>query len=253
MNNIRDRFNKYIEECNQIVCVTCYDASFSKILDDLKIDIVLVGDSLGMVVKGEDDTHSVTIDEVAYHTSCVAKHKNNFVLMSDMPINSCLDKNTALLYAKKLLNVSADIVKIEYQDENKNIIEELISENIPVCGHLGFLPQYISDKKDVRIYGKNKSEWDQILGQAKTLDNLGVDMILLECVDKDLSKLITQSISIPVIGIGSGESCNGQVQVLYDIIGISKSPPRFSKNYLKESSGITEAIKNFYDYVKAIK
>lgn len=252
MNNIRKKFNKYIEDSNQIVCVTCYDASFSKILEDLKIDIVLVGDSLGMVVKGENDTHNVTIDEIIYHTSCVAKNKKSFILMSDMPINSCLNKITALTYAKKLINVSADIVKIEYRNENRSIIEALVSENIPVCGHLGFLPQYALEKKDIRIYGKIQSEHNQILEQAKTLENLGVDIILLECVDKELSQLITKSTNIPVIGIGSGKNCNGQVQVLYDIIGISAKAPKFSKNYLKDSSSIIEAIKKFHDYVKSI-
>ena len=172
--------------------------------------------------------------------------------MSDMPINSCLNKITALTYAKKLINVSADIVKIEYRNENRSIIEALVSENIPVCGHLGFLPQYALEKKDIRIYGKIQSEHNQILEQAKTLENLGVDIILLECVDKELSKLITRSTNIPVIGIGSGKNCNGQVQVLYDIIGISAKAPKFSKNYLKDSSSIIEAIKKFHDYVKSI-
>jgi 3-methyl-2-oxobutanoate hydroxymethyltransferase len=250
MSKIREKFNQYVEAKNQIVCVTCYDASFSKILDDLKIDIVLVGDSLGMVIKGDDNTHSVQKDEILYHTACVAKSKKNFLLMSDMPINSYNDKNSAIIFAKKLLEINADIVKIEYQDEHKNIIKEIITENIPVCGHLGFLPQFSIKKEDIRVYGRTEFEHDKIFRQAKELENLGVEMILLECVDKKLSKLITQSVNIPVIGIGSGESCNGQVQVIYDIIGISKNPPRFAKNFLEESSSIKEAIKKFHDYVK---
>ena len=250
MSKIREKFNQYVEGKNQIVCVTCYDASFSKILDDLKIDIVLVGDSLGMVIKGDENTHSVKKDEILYHTSCVSKHKKYFLLMSDMPINSYNDKDSAIIFAKKLLEINADIVKIEYQDEHKNIIKEMISENIPVCGHLGFLPQYCVKKEGIRVYGKTELEHDKIFRQAKELENLGVEMILLECVDKKLSKLITQSVNVPVIGIGSGESCNGQVQVIYDIIGISKNPPSFAKNFLEESSSIKEAIKKFHDYVK---
>lgn len=250
MSKIREKFNRYVEAKNQIVCVTCYDASFSKILDDLKIDIVLVGDSLGMVIKGDENTHSVKKDEILYHTSCVSKHKKYFLLMSDMPINSYNDKDSAIIFAKKLLEINADIVKIEYQDKHKNIIKEIISKNIPVCGHLGFLPQYSVKKEDIRVYGKTELEYDKIFRQAKELENLGVEMILLECVDKKLSKLITQSVNVPVIGIGSGESCNGQVQVIYDIIGISKNPPSFAKNFLEESSSIKEAIKKFHDYVK---
>ena len=250
MSRIKEKFNHYVKVNNQIVCVTCYDASFSKILDDLKIDIVLVGDSLGMVIKGDRDTHSVKKEEILYHTSCVAKNKKNFLLMSDMPINSYKDKDSAISFAKKLLNIDADIIKIEYQDIHKDIVKEIISENIPVCGHLGFLPQYALKKEDIRVYGKTQLEHDKILRQAKELENLGVEIILLECVDKKLSKYITELVNVPVIGIGSGESCNGQVQVIYDIIGISNNPPKFSKNFLEESLSIKEAIKKFHDYVK---
>ena len=161
MSKIREKFNHYVAANNQIVCVTCYDASFAKILDDLKIDIVLVGDSLGIVIKGDEDTHSVKKDEIIYHTSCVAKSKKNFLLMSDMPINSCKDKDSAIIFAKKLLKINADIVKIEYQDTHKDIVKEIISENIPVCGHLGFLPQYAIKKEDIRVYGKTQLEHDK--------------------------------------------------------------------------------------------
>tara|TARA_B100000035_G_C21036788_1_gene571476 strand:- start:996 stop:1763 length:768 start_codon:yes stop_codon:yes gene_type:complete len=252
MNNIREKLIKFKTDSNQIVCITCYDASFSKILDDLKIDIVLVGDSLGMVIQGENNTHDVKIEEVSYHTECVAKNKNNFILMSDMPKNSYQTSENALLNAKKLIKSKADIVKVEYKDEYKNIIKKLISENIPVCGHLGLLPQYVSQKEDIRVYGKNETESNIILEEAKALEKLGVDIVLLECVDKKLSEKITKALSIPVIGIGSGEFCDGQVQVLYDIIGISSNPPKFSKNYLLNTNSIPSAIEKFYKYVKNI-
>jgi len=253
MNNIKKKLNKYIEKKKQISCITCYDASFCKILSDSNVDIVLVGDSLGMVIKGEENTHNVTIDEILYHTNCVATYKKNFILMVDMPINSYYNPELAVLNAKKILDVNADIIKIEYKDEHKSVVENLISKNIPVCAHLGYLPQYTYKKEDTRIYGKDKTEHKQIFEQAKTLENLGVDIILLECVDSNLSKLITDSINIPVIGIGSGEYCNGQVQVLYDIIGISNNPPRFSKDYLKGSDSVADAINKFCNYVKKIK
>ena len=143
-------------------------------------------------------------------------------------------------------------MKIEYKDKHKDIIKKLISEDIPVCGHLGLLPQYISQKEDIRVYGKNDIERNTILEQAITLEKLGVDIVLLECVDKKLSGSITKTLNIPVIGIGSGEFCNGQVQVLYDIIGISSNPPKFSKNYLLDSKDIVSAIEKFYNYVKNI-
>ena len=253
MNKIKVKLNKYIKNKEQIVCITCYDASFSKILNDLQVDIVLVGDSLGMVIKGEVNTHNVTIKEALYHTACVAKYKKDFILMADMPINSYDDPSLALINAKKFIEEKVDIVKLEYQDNHEKAVKEIIKANIPVCGHLGFLPQYATKKEDIKIYGKNKIEQDHILSQAKKLDSLGVSLILLECVYPELSKIITDSVSVPVIGIGSGEMCNGQVQVLYDIIGISNNPPRFSKDYLKGSDNIASALKNFYNYVKAIQ
>ena len=173
--------------------------------------------------------------------------------MADMPINSYDDPSLALINAKKFIEEKVDIVKLEYQDNHEKAVKEIIKANIPVCGHLGFLPQYATKKEDIKIYGKNKIEQDHILSQAKKLDSLGVSLILLECVYPELSKIITDSVSVPVIGIGSGEMCNGQVQVLYDIIGISNNPPRFSKNYLKGSDSIASALKNFYNYVKAIQ
>ncbi len=251
MNKIKAKLNKYIKNNEQIVCITCYDASFSKILNDLQVDIVLVGDSLGMVIKGEVNTHNVTINEALYHTACVAKYKKDFILMADMPINSYDDPSLALINAKKFIEEKVDIVKLEYQDNHEKAVKEIIKANIPVCGHLGFLPQYATKKEEIKIYGKNKIEQDHILSQAKKLDSLGVSLILLECVYPELSKIITDSVSVAVIGIGSGEMCNGQVQVLYDIIGISNNPPRFSKDYLKGSDNIASAIKNFYNYVKA--
>ena len=124
MNSIKKKFKSYLHDKNQIVCITCYDSSFSKILNDLEIDIVLVGDSLGMVIKGDTTTHNVTIDEMIYHSSCVAKNKKNFIMMADMPINSYEDSNIACLNSRKLLDNSVDIVKLEYQDKHKSIIEK---------------------------------------------------------------------------------------------------------------------------------
>ena len=253
MNSIKKKLKSYLLDKNQIVCITCYDASFGKILNDLRIDIVLVGDSLGMVIKGDTTTHNVTIDEMIYHSSCVAKNKKNFIMMADMPINSYEDSDIACLNSRKLLDNSVDIVKLEYQDKHKSIVEKLVEENIPVCAHIGLLPQIAFEKKDLRIYGREAEERDKLIRQAKDLEELGVDIVLLECVHAEVTKEITDSINIPVIGIGSGESCNGQVQVLYDILGISNNPPKFSKNYLKDADSVSNAIKNFSNYVKKIK
>ena len=253
MSKIRRKLLEFKKKQEQIACVTCYDASFSKILDELNIDIVLVGDSLGMVIMGDHNTHNVTLNESIYHTSCVAKNKNNFILMSDMPKDSYEDSAIAIKNATKLLDCDADIVKIEFKKDHIDVVKKLISKEIPVCCHLGYLPQYALSKEDVKVYGKSSNEYNSILEQAILLDNLGVDLILLECVDEKLSKLISDTLKVPVIGIGSGKFCDGQVQVLYDIIGISSNPPKFSKNYLTGSLSIKDAIKEFYNYVKNIK
>ena len=173
--------------------------------------------------------------------------------MSDMPKNSYEDCKSAYLNAKKLLDNNVDIVKIEYQEEADDVIKDLVSKSVPVCAHIGLLPQYISKNEDIRIYGKDKSEGEIILQQANHLEKIGVDLILLECVDFELSKNITNSVKIPVLGIGSGEYCDGQVQVLYDLIGISNNPPKFAKDYLINGKNIEGAIKDFHNYVKSIK
>ena len=253
MNKTKKKLRTYRDSGQQISCITCYDSSFSKILSDANIDIILVGDSLGMVIKGETNTHSVNMEEIIYHTRCVSKNKKNSILMVDMPINSYSDSVNALKNAKAILENKGDIIKIEYKDEHQDILKQLISQEIPVCAHLGYLPQFSSSKKDIKIYGKDTEERSKILSQAKILDDMQVDLLLLECVDPNLAIEITKSTKAPVIGIGSGDKCNGQVQVLYDILGISENAPKFSTNFLKECRTIEEAVAEFKNYVSNLK
>ena len=252
MNKIKKTLKEYVDSNRQISCVTCYDSSFAKILSDSGIDIILVGDSLGMVIKGEKNTHSVTMQEIIYHSKCVAKNKKSSILMVDMPIDSYINELSAIKNSREILKNNVDIVKLEYKDEHKDIIEKLISNNIPVCAHLGYLPQFFSDQGDVRIYGKSDIEKNKILEQAKVLDKMGVDIILLECVESNLAKEITNILNTPVIGIGSGNHCDGQVQVLYDLIGVSENPPKFSTNFLQESKSVEEAIKKFKTHISKL-
>ena len=252
MSKIKKILSEYVNSNRQISCVTCYDSSFAKILSDSGIDIILVGDSLGMVIKGETNTHSVTMQEIIYHSKCVAKNKNSSILMVDMPINSYIDEESAIKNSQEILKSNVDIVKLEYKDQHKIIIEKLISNDIPVCAHLGYLPQFFSELEDVRIYGKSDNEKNKIFNQAKILDDIGVDVILLECVESDLAKEITNISKTPVIGIGSGDYCNGQVQVLYDIIGVSENPPKFSTNFLQGSKSVEEAIKKYKNHVSKL-
>ena len=206
----------------KISCITAYDASMSKYLECLGIDIILVGDSLGQVIKGEKTTHGVTLDEMTYHTRCVKSGLKNSILMVDLPKNSYNTKSKAYKNSNKFISTRlADLIKIEIDADNLDIAKYLIEKNIPLCAHIGLLPQTIKSRSGYRKYGKSKHEAKQLYDLAVSLDKLGVQVILIECIENVLAKKISQNCSAPVIGIGSGSSIDGQVAVIYDLLGIS--------------------------------
>ena len=206
----------------KISCITAYDASVSKYLESSGIDIILVGDSLGQVIKGEKTTHGVTLDEITYHARCVKSGLRTSVLMVDLPKNSYNTKSKAYKNANEFISTRlADLVKIEIDNNNIDIAKYLIEKNIPLCAHIGLLPQTITSRSGYRKYGKSKHEAKQLYDLAVSLDKLGAQMILIECLENSLSKKISHSCSAPVIGIGSGSGIDGQVAVIYDLLGIS--------------------------------
>ena len=206
----------------KISCITAYDASMSKYLDCTGIDIILVGDSLGQVIKGEKTTHGVTIDEIAYHTRCVKSGLKTSILMVDLPINSYNSKSKAYKNSHKFISTKlADLIKIEIDTNNADIAKYLIEKNIPLCAHIGLLPQTIKSKSGYRKYGKSKDEAKKLYDLAVSLDKLGAQVILIECLENSLARKISQNCSAPVIGIGSGSGIDGQVAVIYDLLGIS--------------------------------
>ena len=212
---------KNYQSGKKISCVTAYDASMSKFLESQGINIVLVGDSLGQVIKGNKNTHDVSLDEIIYHTKCVKAGIKKAILMVDFPKNTYNTKKQALYHARKLLRETrADIIKLEVNN-NLHVVRHLINSNIPVCAHLGLLPQSIKSKSGFRKYGKTTKEANFILKNALTLDAMGAQIILLECIEAGLSKKITNTVSCPVIGLGSGKYLDGQVAVIYDLLGIS--------------------------------
>ncbi len=216
-----DKLLRYNQKGKKISCVTAYDASMSKFLESQDIDIILVGDSLGQVIKGDRSTHDVSFDEIIYHAKCVQSGISRALLMVDLPKNTYNTKKQALFYSKKILNeVKADIIKLEVNN-NSDIVEYLVNKNIPICAHLGLLPQSVKSKSGFRIHGKTTKEANSIMNKAVSLDIIGVKIILLECVDSNLSKKIRNNINCPVIGIGSGSYLDGQVAVIYDLLGIS--------------------------------
>ena len=205
-----------------ISAITSYDASFAKLADDCGINIILVGDSLGEVIQGQPNTHSVTMNDMCYHTEIVSRAIKTAVLITDMPKDSYKNKSQALKNAKRLTGTTmADMVKIEFNGKEIEIIEHLISNHIPVCCHIGILPQTINNKKGYKKAGKTKDEANKLINQAILIEKSGCQMLIVECIDKKVTKIISKTLDIPVIGIGSGKNCDGQIRVLYDLFNIS--------------------------------
>lgn len=234
----------------KIACLTAYDASFSQVLDKAGIDIILVGDSLGMVVQGKESTVPVTVDEMAYHSQCVTRAREKAFVIVDLPFMSYPTPEIAAENAGKLMQQGmAQMVKLE--GTKPEIIAFLVAQGIPVCAHLGLLPQSINQLGRYRVQGKAKKTGDKILADAIELEQAGASLLILECVPAELAKKISRQLQIPVIGIGAGVDCDGQVLVLYDMLDIGISHrPRFSKNYLQNAANISEAISQYILEVK---
>jgi 3-methyl-2-oxobutanoate hydroxymethyltransferase len=234
----------------KIVCLTAYDASFAAMIDQTGIEIILVGDSLGMVIQGLNTTIPVTLDQMIYHTRCVNQSRQRSFLMSDLPFATYSSPEQALTSAAKLMQEGgADMIKLE--GDCPEIISHLVKNGIPVCGHLGLLPQSVNLIGGFKVQGKSHDQAETLLNQAQLLQSAGISLLILECIPKELAKRITDTLQIPVIGIGAGVDCDGQVLVLYDIldIGISNRP-RFSANFMAGKSSIQDAIDAYREAVK---
>jgi len=235
----------------KIVCLTAYDASFGQLIDEAGVDIILVGDSLGMVVQGDDNTLAVTMDDMVYHTRCVVKASKRALVLADLPFMSCATASMALHNSARLVRESgAQMVKLE--GPKVDVVSALVAEGSPVCGHLGLLPQSINQLGRYVVQGKSAIAADKIIEDAIALERAGISLLVLECIPSALTERISQVLSIPIIGIGAGRHCDGQVLVLYDILDISIGRrPRFSKNYMVETGTIQAAVGAFVKAVKA--
>ncbi len=233
-----------------ISCLTAYDASFAAMLDQAGIDVLLVGDSLGMCVQGHSTTLPVTVADTVYHTQCVARAKRRAWLIADMPFMTSPNKKTAAENAAKLLQEGgAQMIKLE--GAKPAIVEFLVTQGVPVCGHLGLLPQFVNQLGGYRVQGRLASEAERILADALHLQQTGAKLLILECVPAALAETISKELVIPVIGIGAGFACDGQILVLYDILGISsRKPPRFVKNFMTEANSIRDAVATYHQAVK---
>lgn len=234
----------------KIVCLTAYDASFAGLLDRVGIDVILVGDSLGMVVQGQNSTLPVKIRDMVYHTRCVSTVTRRAMVVADMPFLSYGDPAKAVGNAAKLLqDGGADMVKLE--GAQVAIVRHLTGQGVPVCGHLGLLPQSVKRVGGYRVQGKDAATAQQLLDDAQAIEQAGAGLLVLECVPAELGRQISLQLNIPVIGIGAGVDCDGQVLVLYDMLDISVGKrPRFSRNFMQGAAGIDEAVRNYHRAVK---
>jgi len=237
----------------KIVSLTAYDASFATVLDEAGVEIILVGDSLGMVLHGEDSTLNVTMEDMIYHIRQVVTGTRHAMIVGDMPYKSYLNPAQALSNAKRLVNEGgADVVKLERGDQGIcEMIRHIVSHDIPVCGHLGLTPQSIEELGGYKVQGRDPAAAKQIKLDALALQEAGASMLVLECVPSSLAADITSELGIPVIGIGAGAECDGQVLVIYDILGISGQQAKFSKDFLEAASSIQDAVKTYVSAVKS--
>ncbi len=246
---------KTIREMKQngkkIVSLTAYDASFARVIDEQGVDVILVGDSLGMVMQGHDSTVPVSVDDIVYHTKSVAPQCKRALLMADLPFMSYTDPQQAIRNAARLMQQGgAHIIKLEGGEAQLHTVRHMTRHGVPVCAHLGLTPQTVHKLGGYHVQGREQEVARQMLSDALALQDAGADALVLECVPVDLAKQLTDELQIPTIGIGAGRVCDGQVLVLQDMIGISSLAPKFTANFLRDGRNIQEAIGA---YVKAVR
>lgn len=239
-------------EGERIACLTAYDACFAALLDQAGVDVILVGDSLGMVVQGHTSTVSVTMDDMIYHSQCVSSAVRHGFVISDMPFMTYTNVEQALDNATNLIQMGgAQMVKLEASARQVSIVQELSQCGVPVCAHLGLRPQYIHKLGGYSMQGSDDKSADELFSSAESLQAAGADMLLLECIPDALARSITRHCSIPVIGIGAGPDCDGQILVLHDVLGITQGiTPKFAKNFLAGAKDIPAAIRAYVNAVK---
>ena len=237
----------------KIAILTAYDASFSHVLDQAGVDVILVGDSLGMVVQGQESTLPVTVDDVVYHTRNVVRGSESVFVIADMPFMSYANPKQAITNAARLMaEGGAHMVKLEGGAVVCETVKQLTDRGIAVCAHLGLLPQSVHRIGGYRVQGKEASEAATLIEDAKALQQAGADMLVLECVPSDLARQVTAVVDMPVIGIGAGADCDGQVLVLYDMLGITPGKrPRFTHDFLADTGAIPAAIAKYVQDVKS--
>jgi 3-methyl-2-oxobutanoate hydroxymethyltransferase len=236
----------------KIACLTCYDASFTKVMEAAGIDMFIIGDSLGMVLMGYDTTLPVTMENMLHHAASVARVGRHAYRVVDMPYQSYETPEQALDNARRLMDEGgADMIKLEGGTGMAAIVTHLVDHGIPVCGHIGLLPQSIEKLGGYKVQGRDEAGAALIRADAAAIEGAGAGMLVIECVPSALATGISSSVNIPVIGIGAGPDCDGQVLVLHDMLGLTfQKNPRFVKDFLQETGTIPAAIAA---YIMAVK
>jgi 3-methyl-2-oxobutanoate hydroxymethyltransferase len=261
LNKPLNKLQEMVRTGEKITMLTCYDSTFAKLMEHAGVDMLLVGDSLGMVLQGADNTLNVSMHHMTYHTKSVSAGAPNTFIVADMPLGSYEhDNEAAFKNAEWLIKSGAHMVKFEGGGKLIETARYLVSHGIPVCAHLGFTPQSVNQLGGYRVQGNTEESAERIMRDAQAMSDAGVSFVLLEMVPAALAKKITEEIKAPTIGIGAGIDCNGQVLVLQDLLGIYNGPankkpsefksPRFVRNFLKETNSIQNAVEA---YVKAVK
>jgi len=235
----------------KFVCITAYDALFTRLFCEAGVEVILIGDSLGMVLQGHDSTIPVTMEDMVYHMRCVKRGNQGALLIADLPFMSYASESQTLENAARLMRAGANIIKLEggaWIAESTRLLSE---RGIPVCAHMGLTPQSVNRLGGFRVQGRDPDQANTLIEEALMLQEYGASLLLLECIPAKLAKTISEKLSIPVIGIGAGAGVDGQIMVMHDVLGISPITPKFVKNFLAGSKeGIPGAIKA---YVTAVK
>ncbi|HEY8084759.1 MAG TPA: 3-methyl-2-oxobutanoate hydroxymethyltransferase [Methylophilaceae bacterium] len=234
----------------KIAMLTCYDASFAAMMETAGVDVLLVGDMLGVVIQGATGTQNVTMQDMQYHTRSVAAGSKTLPVIADLPYASDSSPVLALAHAKQLIAAGADMVKLE--GGKPEIVRHLVANNIPVCGHLGFTPQSINSSGTYPVQGRDAASAQQILEDALAMQQAGMSLLVLSMMPANVAADITRKLDIPTIGIGAGKDCDGQVLVLYDMLGISPGKlTKYSRDFMADSGSIKDALVAYVVAVKA--
>jgi len=245
---------KMKQDGEKIASLTAYDYSLAALVDEAGTDVILVGDSLGMVMQGRETTLPVTVDEIVYHTRCVAAARRRALLMADLPFMSYATVEAALHNAGRLMQEGgAHMVKLEGTADQAEIVTRLSRAGVPVCAHIGLQPQLVHKLGGNKWQGRGAAAADIMINDAKVLEAAGADLMVVECVPAALGERLARELTIPVIGIGAGPGCDGQVLVLQDMLGITPGKrPKFSHDFMQGQASIQAAVRAYVEAVKSV-